>query len=122
MDLFDFFSEVIIPLRKGLEVAAISQGLPAMDSYRMAAVAEYKDRFKILLTSPAFYTLVQQGVTYISLGNILGSETAALYFMALGKYYGFCDLVLPKDLGLYDDEADIAASDGSVVLIERTDA
>ena len=147
MDLFDFFASTVVPLRKGLEVAAISGGIPVVDSYQMYSVDEYanndeyevidvhficvginkevadqySERFDRMIHGDPFSELISNGTTYIELGQILGSETAALYLMALAKYYGVCDLILPKDLGLYDDEADIAASEGSVVIKEKDD-
>ncbi len=145
MDLFDFFTSTVIPLRKSLEVNAISGGLPVVDSYRMTSTAEYtsddtvdiidvhficvgvkkalaepyKERFGKLIGNPPFQALIDKGATFIELGNILGSETAALYMMALGKHYGFCRVVLPSDLGLDGDEADIAASEGSVIMVKK---
>jgi len=145
MDLFDFFTSTVIPLRKDLEVNAIAGGLPVVDSYRMPSTAEYssddtvdvidvhficigvkkalaepyKERFNKLISNPPFYALIEKGTTFIELGNLLGSEMAALYMLALGKHYGFCDLILPADLGLEGDEADIAASEGSVIMVKK---
>lgn len=145
MDLFEFFSKAVIPLRKGLEVQALSGGLPVVDGHQMASAGEYvnndsyelvdvhfiyvgirkdaadpyKERFCAFLSKPPMAPLLKEGVTYIVLGNLLGSETAALYLMALAQYYGVGKCVLPRHLGLHGDEADIAASEGSVVLIEK---
>jgi len=143
LTLFDLFELAVIPLRKSLEIPATVHGMP-VDTYSMDHVSAaegdakidlidchfifvgilkehadiYQERF-LNLVKNEFSEILNSGISYIKLGEILGSETAALYFMALGSYYDLWRIIIPKDAGLDGADADLAAADGMITITSQ---
>jgi hypothetical protein len=76
----------------------------------------HREEFRDLVKAMPDYSTLADGPSYIAVGGMLGSQSLAFRFFALGQALGFWDVITPKRMGLTGPAADQMAGNGFVMM------
>lgn len=77
---------------------------------------KYRDEFVALLKTYPDYERFKQGLSYIEVGAVIGSQAGAFELFALGEVLGLWNVLTPEKLGITGADADELAGMGMVMF------
>lgn len=77
---------------------------------------ELREEFTDAISQVSVWASLVEGPSYITLGGLLGSQDAALAFIALGAHFGWWEIITPASFGATGAQADAMAGGGLVLM------